>query len=45
LRGEDRLVLGPCTDGGYYLIGLNCRHDRLLVYLDAPGSRGLDCHQ
>jgi rSAM/selenodomain-associated transferase 1 len=29
LRGQDRLVLGPCTDGGYYLVGLNCRHDRL----------------
>jgi rSAM/selenodomain-associated transferase 1 len=29
LQGEDRLVLGPCTDGGYYLLGLNRRHDRL----------------
>jgi rSAM/selenodomain-associated transferase 1 len=29
LRGEDHLVLGPCSDGGYYLIGLNRRHDRL----------------
>jgi glycosyltransferase A (GT-A) superfamily protein (DUF2064 family) len=29
LRSEDRLVLGPCSDGGYYLIGLNHRHDEV----------------
>jgi uncharacterized protein len=29
LRSEDRLVLGPCDDGGYYLIGLNRQHDHL----------------
>ena len=25
----DRAVLGPSTDGGYYLLGLKCRHARL----------------
>ena len=29
LRGNDDLVLGPSSDGGYYLIGLTRRHDRL----------------
>ena len=25
----DRVVLGPATDGGYYLIGLKCPHERI----------------
>jgi len=29
LRNDDRMVIGPCRDGGYYLIGLNRRHDHL----------------
>lgn len=33
-RAGDRMVLGPASDGGYYLIGLNhrCRH----VFTDIP---------
>jgi uncharacterized protein len=26
---KDQVVIGPCTDGGYYLIGLRCAHTRL----------------
>jgi uncharacterized protein len=29
LRNDDHMVLGPCSDGGYYLIGLNRQHDHL----------------
>jgi rSAM/selenodomain-associated transferase 1 len=34
--GQDVLVLGPATDGGYYLIGLNRPHDAL--FEDIPWS-------
>ncbi len=29
LESKDRVVLGPCEDGGYYLIGLEALHERL----------------
>jgi uncharacterized protein len=29
LESKDRVVLGPCEDGGYYLIGLRVLHERL----------------
>jgi uncharacterized protein len=29
LQSEDRLVLGPCSDGGYYLVGLKRQHDHV----------------
>jgi rSAM/selenodomain-associated transferase 1 len=29
LESKDRIVLGPCEDGGYYLIGLRALHERL----------------
>ena len=35
-RPEDRVVLGPATDGGYYLIGLKTAHARL--FADVPWS-------
>ena len=28
-QAGDRAVLGPCTDGGYYLLGLKAPHRRL----------------
>ena len=35
LRGEgDRLVLGPASDGGYYLIGLKRPHRRLFTQIE-----------
>ena len=35
LRGEgDRLVLGPASDGGYYLIGLKRPHQRLFTQIE-----------
>jgi glycosyltransferase A (GT-A) superfamily protein (DUF2064 family) len=35
LRGEgDRLVLGPASDGGYYLIGLKCPHRQLFTQIE-----------
>ena len=35
LRGEgDRLVLGPASDGGYYLIGLKFPHRRLFTQIE-----------
>ena|ERR1044071_3066023 len=30
----DRVVLGPCDDGGYYLIGLKKRHRELFTRID-----------
>ena len=35
LRGDgDRLVLGPASDGGYYLIGLKRPHQRLFTQIE-----------
>jgi rSAM/selenodomain-associated transferase 1 len=34
----DRIVLGPCTDGGYYLLGMKRRHRRL--FTDIAWSTG-----
>ena len=28
-RPGDRVVIGPATDGGYYLLGVKCKHHRL----------------
>jgi rSAM/selenodomain-associated transferase 1 len=38
LDGEADVVLGPCDDGGYYLIGLKCPQPRLLreVQMSTP---------
>jgi len=30
----DRMVLGPASDGGYYLIGLKCPHRRLFMQIE-----------
>jgi len=30
----DRIVLGPASDGGYYLIGLKCPHRRLFAEIE-----------
>jgi rSAM/selenodomain-associated transferase 1 len=35
----DRVVLGPCADGGYYLIGLKCFHQRLFEGIDWSTER------
>jgi glycosyltransferase A (GT-A) superfamily protein (DUF2064 family) len=32
--GDDRVVLGPSDDGGYYLIGMKNRHRRLFEQID-----------
>ena len=38
-RPGDRVVLGPASDGGYYLLGLKRRHDRLFrdIAWSTPG--------
>jgi uncharacterized protein len=38
----DRLVLGPCEDGGYYLIGLNRLHRKLFEGIDWSTERVLE---
>jgi rSAM/selenodomain-associated transferase 1 len=38
----DRMVLGPSTDGGYYLIGLKARHRRLFQDIDWSTERVAD---
>ena len=38
----DRVVLGPCDDGGYYLIGLKKPHRELFERIDWSTSRVLD---
>jgi rSAM/selenodomain-associated transferase 1 len=35
----DRIVLGPCDDGGYYLIGLKRLHRRLFEEIDWSSER------
>jgi rSAM/selenodomain-associated transferase 1 len=35
----DRVVLGPADDGGYYLLGLKCRHDRLFEDIEWSTER------
>ena len=35
----DRVVLGPAADGGYYLIGLKCFHQRLFEAIDWSTDR------
>lgn len=42
LRGlQDRVVLGPATDGGYYLIGMNRLHAALFDHIDWSMDRVL----
>jgi len=38
----DRIVLGPCDDGGYYLIGLKKPHRELFEQIDWSTERVLD---
>jgi uncharacterized protein len=38
-RPGDRMVLGPCTDGGYYLMGVKRAHDRLFEDIDWSTTR------
>jgi hypothetical protein len=33
-EGEDRMVIGPCTDGGYYLVGMNRPYIKLFEEID-----------
>jgi uncharacterized protein len=33
-EGADRMVIGPCTDGGYYLIGMNRSHVKIFEAID-----------
>jgi len=35
----DRIVLGPAADGGYYLIGMKCFHERLFEAIDWSTDR------
>jgi uncharacterized protein len=39
---EDRVVLGPCDDGGYYLIGVKKLHRRLFDQIDWSTERVLN---
>jgi rSAM/selenodomain-associated transferase 1 len=41
LRSGDRTVLGPCDDGGYYLIGLKKPHRKLFERIDWSTERVL----
>ncbi len=40
-RSGDRVVLGPCEDGGYYLIGLKKPHKELFERIDWSTARVL----
>jgi glycosyltransferase A (GT-A) superfamily protein (DUF2064 family) len=40
--GRDLLVLGPATDGGYYLVGLNQPHDEFFQGIPWSTSTVLD---
>jgi rSAM/selenodomain-associated transferase 1 len=40
--GCDTVVLGPCEDGGYYLIGINKPHRELFERIDWSTERVLD---
>jgi hypothetical protein len=40
-RPDDRVVLGPCEDGGYYLIGLKKPHKELFERVDWSTERVL----
>ena len=33
-KGEDRIVIGPCTDGGYYLLGMSRWYPKLFEGID-----------
>ena len=39
---EDRVVLGPSDDGGYFLIGMNKPHRHLFEQIDWSTERVLD---
>ena len=40
--GVDRVVLGPATDGGYYLVGLNRMHEELFAGVDWGTDRVME---
>jgi glycosyltransferase A (GT-A) superfamily protein (DUF2064 family) len=40
--GEDRVVLGPSDDGGYYLIGVKKPHQHLFEQIDWSTERVLN---
>jgi hypothetical protein len=42
IADTDRLVLGPCEDGGYYLIGINKLHRELFEGIDWSTERVLE---
>jgi rSAM/selenodomain-associated transferase 1 len=39
---NDRVVLGPSDDGGYYLIGIKCEHPQLFERIDWSTERVLE---
>ena len=39
MQPSDKIVLGPSDDGGYYLIGLNRRHERVFEDIDWSTER------
>jgi rSAM/selenodomain-associated transferase 1 len=41
LSGDRRVVLGPCEDGGYYLIGLKRQHSQLFAGIEWSTERVL----
>jgi uncharacterized protein len=41
-RAGDRIILGPCDDGGYYLIGLKESHKEFFERIDWSTERVLD---
>ncbi|HVF27464.1 MAG TPA: TIGR04282 family arsenosugar biosynthesis glycosyltransferase [Pyrinomonadaceae bacterium] len=41
LSGDQRVVLGPCEDGGYYLIGLKRQHSQLFIGIEWSTERVL----
>jgi rSAM/selenodomain-associated transferase 1 len=43
LESKDRLVLGPCVDGGYYAVGLRRPHRR--IFEDIAWSTGVVWHE
>lgn len=40
---KDQMVIGPCSDGGYYLLGLRRAHTRL--FDDIPWNTARVCHE
>lgn len=42
VKSDERIVIGPSEDGGYYLIGLKKRHNRLFEEIDWSTDRVFD---